>query len=76
MNYGYTNFDNFGRAFLTIFQSITLEGWTDVLYLIGDAYNVYVSAIYFVLCIIICSYFLLNLTVAVMLENFGKLNKK
>ena len=73
--YGYTTFDNFPLAFLTIFQSVTLEGWTTVLYFIGDAYNIYVSAIYFVFCIIICSYFLLNLTVAVMLENFSSLNK-
>lgn len=31
-NYGITNFDNFGLAMLTVFQCITLEGWTDVLY--------------------------------------------
>ncbi len=45
------------------------------MYFIGDAYSIYISAIYFVFCIIICSYFLLNLTVAVMLENFSSLNK-
>lgn len=31
-NHGITNFDNFGLAMLTVFQCITLEGWTDVLY--------------------------------------------
>lgn len=31
-NEGITNFDNFGLAMLTVFQCITLEGWTDVLY--------------------------------------------
>lgn len=31
-NDGITNFDNFGLAMLTVFQCITLEGWTDVLY--------------------------------------------
>lgn len=31
-NNGITNFDNFGLAMLTVFQCITLEGWTDVLY--------------------------------------------
>lgn len=31
-NYGITNFDNFGLAMLTVFQCITLEGWTEVLY--------------------------------------------
>lgn len=31
-NDGITNFDNFGLAMLTVFQCVTLEGWTDVLY--------------------------------------------
>lgn len=32
LNWGYTNFDNIFVAFLTIFQSITMEGWSDILY--------------------------------------------
>ena len=31
-NDGITNFDNFPLAMLTVFQCITMEGWTDVLY--------------------------------------------
>lgn len=31
-NNGITNFDNFLFAMLTVFQCITMEGWTDVLY--------------------------------------------
>ncbi len=31
-NGGITNFDNFMFAMLTVFQCITMEGWTDVLY--------------------------------------------
>ena len=31
-NNGITNFDNFGLAMLTVFQCITMEGWTDVMY--------------------------------------------
>ena len=31
-NFGITNFDNFGLSMLTVFQCITLEGWTDILY--------------------------------------------
>ena len=31
-NSGITNFDNIGLACLTVFQCITLEGWTDVMY--------------------------------------------
>ena len=76
LNWGITNFDNIGSAFLTIFQCITLEGWTDVMYMIEDAYSVWVAALYFCLCIVVCSYFLMNLTVAVMLDEFQNLNKK
>ena len=31
-NYGITNFDNFPHSMLTVFQCITLEGWTEILY--------------------------------------------
>ena len=31
-NYGITSFDNIGLAMLTVFQCITMEGWTAILY--------------------------------------------
>ena len=34
-NFGITNFDNFGLAMLTVFQCITMEGWTDVMYYVS-----------------------------------------
>jgi len=65
-------------AFLTIFQCITLEGWINVCNMYEDAYDVWFVDIYFVLCIIVCSFFVLNLTIAVMLlkyEDFDKSEK-
>jgi len=44
--------------------------------MIQNAYNFYISAIFFILCVVICSYFLLNLTVAVMLDKFKLLNQE
>ncbi len=38
-NYGITNFDNFGLSMLTVFQCVTLEGWTDVLYWVSFFYQ-------------------------------------
>lgn len=35
-NGGITNFDNFFFAMLTVFQCITMEGWTDVLYWVSS----------------------------------------
>jgi Ion transport protein len=31
-NYGFTSFDNILWAWLTIFQCVSLEGWTDTMY--------------------------------------------
>ncbi len=39
-NDGITNFDNFGLAMLTVFQCVTLEGWTDVLYQVNTKFFV------------------------------------
>ena len=41
------------------------------MYTIQDAYSYWFSAIYFSLCVVINAYFVLNLTVAVMLDNFS-----
>lgn len=41
VNYGITNFDNIGTAFLTIFQCITLEGWVDVMYWISETMSMW-----------------------------------
>lgn len=34
-NQGITNFDNIGLAMLTVFQCITMEGWTQILYYVS-----------------------------------------
>jgi hypothetical protein len=37
-NYGITSFDNIGFAMLTVFQCITMEGWTSILYWVSFLY--------------------------------------
>uniref|UniRef100_A0A8B9HHA7 Voltage-dependent L-type calcium channel subunit alpha-1C n=1 Tax=Astyanax mexicanus TaxID=7994 RepID=A0A8B9HHA7_ASTMX len=44
-NDGITNFDNFAFAMLTVFQCITMEGWTDVLYWI-QTYNTVINILF------------------------------
>lgn len=73
LNYGVTNFDNIGNAFLTIFQCITMEGWTSIMYIYQDVYYGGAVIAYFVICIVICSFLLLNLTIAVMLTKYEEL---
>ena len=36
-NYGITNFDNMLYAMLTVFQCITMEGWTDIMYNVRES---------------------------------------
>ncbi len=38
LNWSFTAFDNVPQAFLTIFQSTTAEGWTDIIEIYQDAY--------------------------------------
>lgn len=39
-NYGITQFDNILFAVLTVFQCITMEGWTEMLYFVSDPVQV------------------------------------
>ncbi|XP_055999820.1 muscle calcium channel subunit alpha-1-like isoform X17 [Ostrea edulis] len=75
-NDGITNFDNFGLAMLTVFQCITLEGWTDVLYNINDSLGNSWPWIYFISLIIIGSFFVLNLVLGVLSGEFSKEREK
>ncbi|XP_076351266.1 muscle calcium channel subunit alpha-1-like isoform X2 [Tachypleus tridentatus] len=75
-NDGITNFDNFGLAMLTVFQCVTCEGWTDVLYDINDAVGNEWPWIYFLSLIIIGSFFVLNLVLGVLSGEFSKEREK
>ncbi|KAJ8394798.1 hypothetical protein AAFF_G00041530 [Aldrovandia affinis] len=65
-NGGITNFDNFAFAMLTVFQCITMEGWTDVLYWMNDAMGFELPWVYFVSLVIFGSFFVLNLVLGVL----------
>jgi hypothetical protein len=36
-NYGITSFDNIGLAMLTVFQCVSMEGWTPILYSVRES---------------------------------------
>ncbi|XP_061511527.1 muscle calcium channel subunit alpha-1 isoform X4 [Anopheles gambiae] len=71
-NAGITNFDNFGLSMLTVFQCITLEGWTDMLYYIEDAMGSNWQWIYFVSMVILGAFFVMNLILGVLSGEFSK----
>ncbi len=65
-NFGITSFDNIGYAMLTVFQCVTMEGWTQILYWTNDSMGIYFNWIYFVPLIVIGSFFMLNLVLGVL----------
>ncbi|XP_041091581.1 calcium channel, voltage-dependent, P/Q type, alpha 1A subunit, b [Polyodon spathula] len=71
-NYGITQFDNILFAVLTVFQCITMEGWTDLLYYSNDASGNAWNWLYFIPLIIIGSFFMLNLVLGVLSGEFAK----
>ncbi|KAL0859668.1 hypothetical protein ABMA27_010787 [Loxostege sticticalis] len=75
-NFGITNFDNFGLSMLTVFQCITLEGWTDVMYHIQDAMGNSWEWIYFVSMVILGAFFVMNLILGVLSGEFSKEREK
>ncbi|XP_074972094.1 voltage-dependent L-type calcium channel subunit alpha-1S-like isoform X3 [Phalacrocorax aristotelis] len=75
-NDGITHFDNFGFAMLTVYQCITMEGWTEVLYWVNDAIGNEWPWIYFVSLILLGSFFVLNLVLGVLSGEFTKEREK
>uniref|UniRef100_A0A4Y0BI67 Voltage-dependent calcium channel type A subunit alpha-1 n=1 Tax=Anopheles funestus TaxID=62324 RepID=A0A4Y0BI67_ANOFN len=85
-NFGITSFDNIGFAMLTVFQCITMEGWTAILYWVGvillyalltnDALGSTFNWIYFVPLIVLGSFFMLNLVLGVLSGEFAKEREK
>jgi len=65
LSWGYVTFDHLGAALLTIFQSVTMEGWVDVMYIYMDSFNATAAALIFLLLILFGSFFMLNLMLAV-----------
>jgi voltage-dependent calcium channel L type alpha-1D len=70
LNWGYTNFDNIFIGCITIFQGMTLEGWSDMMFMAQDAVSPYVAAIVFILLVLLGAFFVLNLLLAVLEDNF------
>jgi len=74
--WGITCFDNFGQAMLTVFQCITLEGWTDMLYWIHDSQGNTWQFIYFVTMVVLGAFFVMNLILGVLSGEFSKEKEK
>ena len=66
---GFVGFDNILLSFLTIFNCLSLEGWVDVMYNAQDAVGP-VAVLFFVPLILLGSLFVIQLTLAVVANNY------
>lgn len=70
-NYGTTSFDNIYKAVLLVFQTVTLEGWSQNMFNVKYAFNEG-AYVYFIPIVFIGNFFLLNLTLAVIKSKFSE----
>ena len=62
-NNGLISFDSYPKAMFTLYMCTTLDGWTNVMYMVQDAWHP-LAWIYFVLFVVLCVYFSLSLVLA------------
>jgi Ca2+-binding EF-hand superfamily protein/ABC-type taurine transport system substrate-binding protein len=81
-NFGWSSFDNMGVAVAWIFTSITLEGWVDSMYAIGNALTdksilLYFGVfLYFTAMIILCNFVMVNLALAVIADEYSEQQRR
>jgi len=72
LNFGITHFDHLPAAWIVIFQTVTMEGWVDIMYMLQDSYNDWAPPLYFCVLVLFGSFFLLNISLAVVFDSFSK----
>jgi len=69
-----SNFDSFPRAMLTLFETTSGEGWTVTMFNAVDAAGTDIAAWYFIVFIVLSNFFLLNMCIGIVIDNFLKLS--
>jgi hypothetical protein len=70
INPDFTNFDNIFFAFLAVYTSVTMEGWSTIMSNTQKTFNDF-SFLYFLPLIFVGGFFLMNLTLAVIKAKFS-----
>jgi len=70
INFGYTNYDNILNALMTTLQVSTKEGWSTIMFTMGNAYSIWLSGIFYAISIILSGYFAFSLFVPILYEKF------
>ena len=66
---GTVGYDDIGGAVMTTVMCMTLEGWSDVMYMMMDAVSEY-AAIYYVILVLFGSFYVINLFLAVLWQTY------
>ena len=72
IDYGLSNFDHLGYAILTIFQMITLEGWTKIMYNLMDANYSWMAISFCIALVLVSNFFALNVILAILSDYQAK----
>jgi hypothetical protein len=79
------SFDNVADALGALFELSTTEGWVDVMYSAIDSTGLYMQPkrdnalsviLFFVLYIVVGSFFVMNLFVGVVIDNFNRMQEE
>lgn len=73
--YDLASFNDLIYGLQNIFVMITLEGWSGLMYNLSDATMSYMAIGFCVLLVVIGSFFLLNVILAVIMDAFDKVDK-
>lgn len=70
-NFSIQNFDTFLWSMLTVFQTLTMEGWSDIMIFLQKCYSPF-TAVYSLLIVFLCEYVLLNMTMAILKYKYSQ----
>ena len=76
INNDIVNFNHIGNAAVVVFQSLTLEGWTQLMHNYMDSYNKWVTVSFFLLVIVLGAFVSMNLFLAQIMHSFISQEKK
>jgi hypothetical protein len=70
MGGGYISFDNFLSAFLSILQTMTMEGWTDLMYRHAAAFSPWLSIVFHISWVLLSAFVIIQLALASLSKAF------
>uniref|UniRef100_A0A8C4IQV5 Ion transport domain-containing protein n=1 Tax=Dicentrarchus labrax TaxID=13489 RepID=A0A8C4IQV5_DICLA len=72
----HATFENFGMAFLTLFQVSTGDNWNGIMKVRRCIQNIFISPMYFVSFVLTAQFVLINVVVAVLMKHLDDSNKE